>query len=118
MKRNRSYYYHYNKEKEYDISHIDPDVYGHKKKSIKKITQRIEQENDENFIDDLDDQLIPSDTITTAQYLINQLMFQPNDKKKYENKKMPKVCLLHQIYSLLKNNTAVDREMVNIYIYI
>ncbi|CAO3629045.1 unnamed protein product [Cunninghamella echinulata] len=111
MKRNRTYYHHYNKEQECDTIQINPDVYGHKIKSIKKITQRIEQENDETYIDDLDDQLIPSDTITAAQYLIDQLMFQPNDKKKFENKKMPKVCLLHQIYSLLRNNTAVDREM-------
>ncbi|KAI8097529.1 serine-threonine protein kinase 19 [Halteromyces radiatus] len=52
-----------------------------------------------------------SDTIATALYLINQLMFPPSEKKQIANSKFPRVCFIHQIYSILQDNTAVDREI-------
>ncbi|CAO3634513.1 unnamed protein product [Cunninghamella blakesleeana] len=110
MKRNRNYYRYYNKEQGYDINKIDPDIYGYNKKKAKIITQRLEQENDDTF-EELDSQFIPSDTTSMAHYLIDHIMFNSKDKKRHSNKKIPRVCLLHQIYSLLKNNTMVDREM-------
>jgi hypothetical protein len=35
-------------------------------------------------------------------------------KDRLVNNKLPRVCFIHQIYSILRDNTVVDREIVSI----
>lgn len=76
-----------------------PDVYGTLKKVIRQNEQLYaDPDNDDEFGDDIP---IESDTISTAEYLI----------KSNPMSNIP-VCFVHQIYSILSNNTVADRELV------
>lgn len=84
-----------------------PDVYGTRRKVVKKVIQNLtyDDQDDQDDPDDFpleDVQLLDSDTITAAKYLINS-----NPKSSIP------MCFVHQIYSILPNNTIVDRELVN-----
>lgn len=70
-----------------------PDVYGIRKRLVQKI------ESDDEF--PIEDEILSldSDTISAAEYLTGM------------NPSLP-ICILHQIYSILPNNTTVDRELV------
>ncbi|KAI9249398.1 serine-threonine protein kinase 19-domain-containing protein [Phascolomyces articulosus] len=89
-----------------------PDVYGVKKRALeKRIRHDVEHHSDnDEFGDDLHDTII-SDTIATAQYLIDKMSFTEKAKHTETVMKLPRVCFLHQIYSVLSDNTAVDREL-------
>ncbi|KAI8880074.1 hypothetical protein K501DRAFT_255623 [Backusella circina FSU 941] len=79
-----------------------PDVYGVRKRKIKKVLQRLNQHDD--HVDEFDEITanVDSDAVAAAKFLIQNL---PST--------MPPVCLLHQIYNILPNNTIVDKEIQN-----
>ena len=97
-----------------------PDVYGIKRRALeKRIRNQVLNDNnnsnnneDDDEFGDLELPAVISDTVATAQYLIDKLSF--TEKTKYTNitKRLPRICFLHQIYSILSDNTAVDRELV------
>ncbi|KAI8091168.1 serine-threonine protein kinase 19-domain-containing protein [Gilbertella persicaria] len=78
-----------------------PDAYGIKRDLARKQSGKQEDGSDD-FDDDLDEALfkLDSDSLTTADYLI----------KANPNSNLP-VCLVHQVYSIIPNNTMVDREL-------
>lgn len=78
-----------------------PDVYGTRRKVVKKVIQDLNQGDDQDEFPMEDITLLDSDTITAAKYLINS-----NPKSSIP------MCFVHQIYSILPNNTIVDRELV------
>ncbi|KAI7901489.1 serine-threonine protein kinase 19-domain-containing protein [Cokeromyces recurvatus] len=75
----------------------EPDVFGTKRKKMIRDTkdQQDEFEQNEDVFKDLE-----SDAITTAEFLI-----------KSNPKSTIPICFIHQIYSILPNNTMVDREL-------
>lgn len=75
-----------------------PDVYGIKKRLVKKLQK--EDGEDEFPVDDI--LSLESDTVSAAEYLTSR------------EKTSSGLCLLHQIYSILTNNTTVDRELVRL----
>lgn len=77
---------------------LKPDVYGTRKKLIRQNQQLYNQHNDDDFGDDIP---VDSDTITTAEYLIRS-----------NSQCNTPICFVHQIYSILPNNTVADRELV------
>ncbi|KAI9497249.1 serine-threonine protein kinase 19-domain-containing protein [Zychaea mexicana] len=96
-----------------------PDVYGVKRRASEKklrcnnaastTPDRLEENEDDEFGDlDLFD---ISDTVVTAQYLIDKLSLTDKAKRTDVAAKLPRICFLHQIYSILPDNTAVDREL-------
>ncbi|KAI8341801.1 serine-threonine protein kinase 19-domain-containing protein [Chlamydoabsidia padenii] len=116
QKRSRVYYSTVVEKSDYDLRPLIPDVYGNKKRATRDIQQRLQQVGRSN--DDLDDPYdeddtcntdIASDSIATAQYLIDHVMFTPNDC--LTNNRLPRLCFTHQIYSILRDNTMVDREI-------
>lgn len=80
-----------------------PDVYGTRKSLIRQNQQLYKDQEDAEFGDDIP---IESDVITAAEYLI-----------KSNPKSSIPICFVHQIYSILPNNTVVDRELVLVYLY-
>lgn len=68
---------------------------------VKKVLQRLDQHDD--HVDDFDDITVhvDSDAIAAAKFLIGKVP-----------PPMPPVCLLHQIYDILPNSTAVDKDIV------
>ncbi|ORZ24214.1 serine-threonine protein kinase 19-domain-containing protein [Absidia repens] len=115
QKRSRAYYTTVIEKSDYGIRPLDPDVYGNKKRATRRIKEQLEQANDNDGDPDDDDdfngQAVVSDSIATAQYLIKNLMLPSNGMTKVTNLKLPPVCFIHQIYSILRDNTAVDREI-------
>lgn len=79
-----------------------PDVYGTRKRLIKKVIHELDQDEGDDSEFPMDMSMLSSDTITAAEYLINS-----NPKSSIP------LCFVHQIYSILPNNTIVDRELVN-----
>lgn len=77
-----------------------PDVYGTRRKVVKKVIQDLNQGDDQDEFPIEDVTLLDSDTITAAKYLISS-----NPKSSIP------MCFVHQIYSILPNNTIVDREL-------
>ncbi|KAI8376140.1 serine-threonine protein kinase 19-domain-containing protein [Radiomyces spectabilis] len=92
---------------EQTLERVIPDVYGNKKRAIRNFVQQY-QDQDED-----DDNAFPiiSDTVAAAQLLIENLAIPLSAKGSDAAKKIPPVCFVHQIYSVLKDNTAVDREL-------
>ncbi|KAG2225886.1 hypothetical protein INT45_006582 [Circinella minor] len=90
-----------------------PDVYGIKRRALEKRIRNdiLHDNNDHDEFDDLELPAIISDTVATAQYLIDKLSFTEKTKHTDTTKRLPRVCFLHQIYSILSDNTAVDREL-------
>lgn len=86
-----------------------PDVYGTKRRK-RLLAGNAAEESDQQeanelypFDDEFDNNLIDSDTIATAELLI-----------KSNPKSALPICFVHQIYSILPNNTIVDRELVRL----
>ncbi|ORX59640.1 hypothetical protein DM01DRAFT_325048 [Hesseltinella vesiculosa] len=60
----------------------------------------------------IDDDDIPSNTAITAHQLIDQHMYGASKmSKQVIEKRLPNICFLHQVYSILRDNTTVDREL-------
>lgn len=83
------------------------------------MTERIEQENDDEFdmFDDgeSDNAVVQDafDTYNALRYFIYSASLPPSSKFKDVNTSLPRICFLHQLYSILPDNTAVDRELVS-----
>ncbi|KAG0224770.1 Serine/threonine-protein kinase 19 [Actinomortierella wolfii] len=56
---------------------------------------------------DLDVAQIPTDTHAAIEYLLAQL----DPRKVKDGKVFPKVCMVHQIYGIVKDHTTVDRTL-------
>lgn len=119
QKRSRTYYSTVIENSDYGLHPSTPDVYGNKKRAKRELQQQLQQisrsTDDDPYDDDLNDAHrleVVSDSIATAQYLINNVMLGPKDR--LANNKLPRVCFIHQIYSILRDNTMVDREIVSI----
>lgn len=118
QKRSRTYYSTVIENSDYGLHPSIPDVYGNKKRAKRDLQQQLQQsnrsDNDDPYDDDHDGHAmeVASDSIATAQYLINNVMLGPKDC--LVNNKLPRVCFIHQIYSILRDNTMVDREIVSI----
>ncbi|KAG0239493.1 Serine/threonine-protein kinase 19 [Mortierella sp. GBA43] len=52
----------------------------------------------------------PKDTLSAIHYLMDLL--QPQKVK--QQKVFPRVCMVHQLYSIIKDNTAVDRTLAHL----
>ncbi|KAG0178793.1 hypothetical protein DFQ28_004302 [Apophysomyces sp. BC1034] len=50
---------------------IEPDVYGHKRRAVRRVVQKLNNARDDTFDCD-DDPFVISDTSAAAQYLISQ----------------------------------------------
>jgi hypothetical protein len=80
-----------------------PDVYGTRKRLVRNLAKQRDQYQETDEFDSLEDITeIDSDTISAADYLI-----------KSNPKSVIPICFVHQIYSILPNNTIVDRELVS-----
>jgi serine/threonine-protein kinase 19 len=96
-----------------------PDVYNQRRKEVQKVTERIEQENDDEFDmfnDGESDNAVVQDAFDTynaLRYFIYSASLPPSSKFKDVNTSLPRICFLHQLYSILPDNTAVDRELVS-----
>ncbi|KAI9026414.1 serine-threonine protein kinase 19-domain-containing protein [Phycomyces nitens] len=87
---------------------IDPDAYGIKKKAIRK---RLKKFEDNEFADEFGDDLpIVSDGSAAADYLIKKGL-QSTTKIGNSIKARLPICFIHQIYDLMPNYTAVDRDL-------
>lgn len=51
----------------------------------------------------------PTNTLGTINYLLNLL----NPGRVRQQKQFPRVCMIHQIYSILTDHTTVDRTLVS-----
>lgn len=92
---------------------VIPDVYGSKKRATEAVRRQLEKDNDSEFDSfDLEDWPIMSDTAAAAQLLIEQAIG-PKHKGSESARRIPRICLVHQIYAILSDNTTVDREVVN-----
>lgn len=92
---------------------VIPDVYGNKKRATEAVMRQLEKDNDTEFDHfDNDDLPILSDTAAAAQLLIEQAIATKH-KGSESARRIPRICLVHQIYAILSDNTAVDREVVN-----
>lgn len=76
-----------------------PDVYGTRKRLLRLNHQRNDTSDDEEF--EALDIPVDSDSVSAADFLI----------KSNPKSNIP-LCYIHQIYSILPNNTIVDRELV------
>ncbi|KAI9476170.1 MAG: serine-threonine protein kinase 19-domain-containing protein [Benjaminiella poitrasii] len=76
----------------------EPDVFGTRRKRV--MMRANKQQGDDEFDQHDDDLQLESDAITTAEFLI-----------KNNPKLSIPICFIHQIYSILPNNTIVDREL-------
>lgn len=89
-----------------------PDVYGQRWREKEKLKEELQQNPDNDEFEDLN-LPVTSDTLAAAQYLINnQLPTSEKNKHLELVRKFPRICFVHQIYSMLSDNTAVDRELV------
>ncbi|KAI8069258.1 serine-threonine protein kinase 19-domain-containing protein [Gongronella butleri] len=119
MKRSRAYFATVKEQPDYGVFPTDPDVYGTKKRATQRAREqrnRPAAENEDEFdrqlqqeIEDLPDEALPTDMAITAEHLIDDLMYA--DKKKPHPIELPPLCFLHQVYSIQRDNTAVDREL-------
>lgn len=93
---------------------VTPDIYGERQKIKEKVLSEAAAAADGEFSDDDFDFSQISDAIAVAQHLIKVAV---KDKHNHSEsvQKLPKICFVHQIYSLLPDNTAVDREVVCVY---
>ncbi|KAI8144210.1 serine-threonine protein kinase 19-domain-containing protein [Fennellomyces sp. T-0311] len=84
-----------------------PDVYGIKKRATERkvLTEQHDDEFDHLEWPDI------SETVITAQYLISNLALTEQARRTDLAQKLPRVCFLHQIYSIITDNTMVDREL-------
>ncbi|ORZ01311.1 serine-threonine protein kinase 19-domain-containing protein [Syncephalastrum racemosum] len=89
-------------------SNTAPDVYGQKRRATERRQAELRRNLDQE--DAADDWPLPSDTTVAALTLIHNAVDTTKDQSE-SVRKLPHVCFLHQIYSLLANNTAVDREL-------
>ncbi|CDH49988.1 hypothetical protein RO3G_14445 [Lichtheimia corymbifera JMRC:FSU:9682] len=90
---------------------VIPDVYGNKKRATEAVRRQLEKDNDSEFDSfDLEDWPIMSDTAAAAQLLIEQAIA-PKHKGSESARRIPRICLVHQIYAILSDNTTVDREV-------
>ncbi|KAL1929023.1 hypothetical protein VTP01DRAFT_2082 [Rhizomucor pusillus] len=89
---------------------VTPDIYGERQKIKEKVLSEAAAAADGEFSDDDFDFSQISDAIAVAQHLIKVAV---KDKHNHSEsvQKLPKICFVHQIYSLLPDNTAVDREV-------
>lgn len=87
---------------------VTPDIYGERQKIKEKVLSEAAAAADGEFSDDDFDFSQISDAIAVAQHLIKVAV---KDKHNHSEsvQKLPKICFVHQIYSLLPDNTAVDR---------
>jgi hypothetical protein len=99
-----------------------PDVYQRRRKVVQKVREQIEQENDGEFdFPDMPDSAAADspieeafDTYNAMSYFIYTSALPPPDPKKSSTiPNLPKMCFVHQLYSVLPDNTAVDRELVS-----
>jgi len=61
----------------------------------------------------MDDTIVQDafDTYNALKYFIYSASLPPSSKVKELNSSLPRICFLHQLYSILSDNTAVDREL-------
>jgi hypothetical protein len=100
-----------------DSTHV-PDTYSQRRKEVQKVTERIENDHNEEFddISDVDNEQSPEnaaieeafDTYNALRYFIYNASLSSSSKAN-----VPRICFLHQLYSILPDNTAVDRELVS-----
>ncbi|KAF9165566.1 Serine/threonine-protein kinase 19 [Actinomortierella ambigua] len=60
-----------------------------------------------DLADDLDPSQLPTDTQAAMEYLLAQL----HPRRIKDRKIFPKVCMVHQIYGIVKDHTTVDRTV-------
>ncbi|KAF9973143.1 Serine/threonine-protein kinase 19 [Actinomortierella ambigua] len=60
-----------------------------------------------DFADDLDPSQLPTDTQAAMEYLLSQL----DPRRVKDHKVFPRVCMIHQIYGIVKDHTTVDRTL-------
>jgi hypothetical protein len=97
-----------------DTTHV-PDTYNQRRKEVRKVTERIEKDQQEEFddipniVDHPDNAAIEEafDTYNALRYFIYSASLPSSSKAS-----IPRICFLHQLYSILPDNTAVDRELV------
>lgn len=94
-----------------------PDTYNQRRKEVQKVTERIANDDQEEFDDftTIGDQQPQNaaieeafDTYNALRYFIYNASLPSSSKSN-----VPRICFLHQLYSILPDNTAVDRELVS-----
>ncbi|KAG2180460.1 hypothetical protein INT44_003464 [Umbelopsis vinacea] len=92
-----------------NTTHV-PDAYHQRRKEVQKVTDRIENDPTEEFDDmpPLENAAVEEafDTYNALRYFINSACLASSAKIS-----VPRICFLHQLYSILPDNTAVDREL-------
>ncbi|KAH8553917.1 serine-threonine protein kinase 19-domain-containing protein [Umbelopsis sp. PMI_123] len=96
-----------------DTTHV-PDTYNQRRKEVRKVIERIEKDQQEEFddipniVDHPDNAAIEEafDTYNALRYFIYSASLPSSSKAS-----IPRICFLHQLYSILPDNTAVDREL-------
>ncbi|CAO3692957.1 unnamed protein product [Umbelopsis ramanniana] len=92
-----------------------PDTYNQRRKEVQKVTERIERDDQEEFDEftTVGDQQPENaameeafDTYNALRYFIYNASLPSSSKSN-----VPRICFLHQLYSILPDNTAVDREL-------
>ncbi|KAI8582129.1 hypothetical protein K450DRAFT_229147 [Umbelopsis ramanniana AG] len=93
-----------------DATHV-PDTYHLRRKEVQKVTDRIENDPTEEF-DDVPDEAPGNAAMEEAFDTYNALRyFIYNASLASSKTSVPRICFLHQLYSILPDNTAVDREL-------
>lgn len=103
----------------YNDKQVDPDVFSRRRKIQMRLrtlatvtsdyttstttTTTLPEENEE-------DDIIESDTLSTIRYIFNIMLA----KNKGIASRLPRMCMVNQLYSILSDNTNVDRELVGI----
>jgi hypothetical protein len=96
-----------------------PDIYNTRRKKVQKVRDKIDHDSDGDFddfkIDDLADNTVIDeafDTYNTMKYFIYNAPLPTTSHMKNFPPNLPRICFSHQLYSVLPDNTAVDRELV------
>ncbi|KAG2174850.1 hypothetical protein INT43_005912 [Umbelopsis isabellina] len=95
-----------------------PDIYNERRKKAQKVRDKIDLDNDGAFADfeigDLTENSVMDeafDTYNTMKYFIYNAPLPTTSHMKNFPSNLPRICFLHQLYSVLPDNTAVDREL-------
>ncbi|RUP43519.1 serine-threonine protein kinase 19-domain-containing protein [Jimgerdemannia flammicorona] len=91
--------------------HVDPDVFGRRRKARAQRLDLAVDNDDDFFAEDdevLDNFVVELDTLTSIRYVLENLLVPPLPENRNAAARLPRMCMVHQLYSFLPDNTAND----------